>query len=121
MRDRSGDNDFVGVAVTREAEGGRAWELEAFLLSCRVIGRSVETALLAHVAAEARSAGARELRGRYVPTKKNAPAREFYPSHGFVLVSDDDDGATLWRLDLARARVESPGWVRLTASEGGKA
>ena len=118
LRDRFGDNGLVGVAVARARAD--AWELDTFLLSCRVIGRTVETALLSHVAERARLAGAKRLRGRFLPTKKNAPAREFYPAHGFSLVGEDGDGS-LWELDLERAGVACPEWVRLTVTNGEKA
>lgn len=120
VRDRFGDNGLVGIAITVAADGGRAWEMDTFLLSCRVIGRTVETALLAHVADEARAAGVQELRGRFLPTKKNAPAREFYPTHGFVLVSEGEAGASLWGLDLARTEISCPEWIRLTVAGGEK-
>jgi len=109
VRDRFGDNGLVGVALARA--DGDAWEIDTFLLSCRVIGRTVETALLAQIVAEARAAGARAVRGWFLPTKKNPPAREFYPSHRFQAVTERDDGGVLWELDLAAATVECPPWI----------
>ena len=58
--------------------------IDSLLLSCRVIGRGVETALLAQIAAMAVRDGATRLVGEYVPTKKNAPCATFYADHGFV-------------------------------------
>src|SRR5215469_4238563 len=48
IRDRFGDHGLVGVSITRDE--GETCEIDSFLLSCRVIGRTVETALLAHLA-----------------------------------------------------------------------
>ena len=81
------------------AHRGAACEIDTFLMSCRVIGRTVETALLAQVAAEARTGGASSLEGWFLPTKKNAPAKDFYARHGFELAAEREDGQ-LWRLDL---------------------
>jgi FkbH-like protein len=111
VRDRFGDNGLVGVVLSRA--DGDAVEIDTFLLSCRVIGRTVETSLLARVVAEARAAGARTVRGWFLPTKKNAPAKEFYASHGFRPVSEREDGGILWELDLESATVENPPWIAI--------
>ncbi|MBV9083346.1 MAG: HAD family hydrolase, partial [Acidobacteriaceae bacterium] len=72
VTDRFGDNGIVAVIITRTEE--RVCEIDSFLMSCRVIGRTVETALLSFLVQETRAAGMEYLRGRYVRTKKNAPA-----------------------------------------------
>jgi FkbH-like protein len=115
VRDRFGDSGLVGVAVVRH--GGEASEVETFLLSCRVIGRTVETALLARVAEESRARGALRLQGWFLPTKKNAPARDFYADHGFSRV-DENEGGSLWSLDLSRACVNVPDWIGVVAAGG---
>jgi FkbH-like protein len=112
VRDRYADNGLVGVAVLRDT--GTTCEIDTFLLSCRAIGRTVETALLAHLAAQARTRGATRLDGWFVPTKKNAPAKDFYARHGFALL-EEREGAQLWTLDLSRADVRCPEWIRIAA------
>jgi FkbH-like protein len=113
VRDRYADNGLVGVAITRDE--GEVCEIDSFLLSCRVIGRTVETALLAYLAEEARERGARLLRGWFLLTKKNAPARNFYRDHGFRLLSETEAGQ-LWELDLAEAKLRCPEWIRLISN-----
>jgi FkbH-like protein len=118
VRDRYADNGLVGVAITHDR--GEVCEIDTFLLSCRVIGRTVETALVAHLAEEARERGLRFLEGWFLPTKKNAPAGEFYREHGFRLLAEQTaDGAPgqLWSLDLADTTLECPDWVRLIVSD----
>ncbi len=114
VRDRFGDHGLVGVAITRER--GDAWEIDSLLLSCRVIGRAVETAILSFVADEARASSAKQLRGWFLPTKKNAPAKDFYPSHQFHASAETEDGV-LWTLDLDKARVTCPEWIKLNVIE----
>lgn len=111
VKDRFGDNGIVGVVITRLE--GEVCEIDTFLLSCRVIGRTVESAVLAWLAEESRSRGANVLKGWFVPTSKNAPAREFYQAHDFRLVANDD-GRTLWALDLRESQVKCPEWIRST-------
>jgi FkbH-like protein len=103
--DRFGDNGIVGVAILRL--GGDSAEVDSLLLSCRVIGRAIETALLSTLVDDAREAGARRLLGRFIPTEKNVPAREFYAAHGF---RDEGD---VWVLDLSHQTVASPPWIEL--------
>lgn len=80
--DRFGDHGLVAVAVV--ALEGELAALDTFLMSCRVLGRGVESAFLAVIAGELRAAGAREMRAEFLPTASNAPAAEFLPGHGFV-------------------------------------
>ena len=117
VRDRFGDNGVVGVALTHTEAG--TCEIDTFLLSCRVIGRTVETAFLSFLADRARQHGASRLRGWFLPTKKNAPARDFYSSHGFTVAEQNGDGV-LWELDLDRNPLACPEWVRLHIMNGDK-
>ncbi len=115
VRDRFGDHGLVGVAITRdEAE---TCNIETFLLSCRVIGRNVETALLSHLALGAATRGRRRLAGRFVSTRKNAAARDFYARHGFQVLEENSDGS-VWTLDLQHHTIATPEWIRLKTSPG---
>jgi FkbH-like protein len=108
VRDRFGDNGLVGVAITHCI--GEVCEIDTLLLSCRVIGRTVETALLANLAQEARNQGMLSLQGWYLPTKKNVPAKDVYRSHGFKLIKEVDQD-TLWEFDLSTGRINCPEWL----------
>jgi FkbH-like protein len=112
VRDRFGDNGIVGVAILG-CDGATA-QIDTFLLSCRVIGRGVETTLLSFLCDQARKSGCRIVRGSFLPTKKNAPARDFFSNHGFAKVAADEDGS-LWELNLADGRgVAAPPYIRVS-------
>ncbi|HUB34969.1 MAG TPA: HAD-IIIC family phosphatase [Bryobacteraceae bacterium] len=115
VEDRFGDNGLVGVILTQTA--GETCEIEAFLLSCRVISRTVETAMLSFLAAESRARGLAALRGWFLPTAKNAPASDCYRRHGFELLSETE-GGSYWVLDLTRADVACPEWIEMKARGG---
>lgn len=84
--DRFGDNGIIGVvAVARDSDADA--RIDLWLMSCRVLGRKVEEAILADVVARARAFGARRLIGEYNPTAKNALVRELYPHLGFKELS----------------------------------
>jgi FkbH-like protein len=104
LRDRFGDNGLISVAIGRR--DGEALELELWLMSCRVLARGVEHALLGHLWRAALARGIRRLTGLYVPTEKNALARDHYARLGFARVSSDPadpPGATRWELAIGEA------------------
>jgi FkbH-like protein len=111
VRDRFSDNGVVGVAILHQNE--QTWEIDTFLLSCRVIGRTVETAFLAYLIEEAAAGGAKAIQGSFLPTKKNAPAQDFYASHGFRQAAGADQGSD-WVLDLPQEVLRRPEWIRIT-------
>jgi FkbH-like protein len=93
VTDRFGDYGLIGVVIVR-SEGTR-WRVEQFIMSCRILGRGVEDALLATLLGDARKAGATEVSFDFVPTEKNAPARTFLqrvaPEHS---ISPEDSAST---------------------------
>jgi FkbH-like protein len=119
VRDRFGDHGLVGVAIAHDvaAKTGKQCEVDTFLLSCRVIGRTVETALLAHIAQRAAARGCKTLVGWFLPTKKNAPARDFYEQHGFSRAESNGTGS-LWSLNLENAPLRAPDWIKLKVNGG---
>jgi FkbH-like protein len=98
LRDRFGDHGLVSVLIARRA--GTTLEIETWLMSCRVIGRTVDAEMLAHLSEVAGQAGIDKIRGTYIPSAKNAIVSEIYGKHGFVRVGGGD-GATSWEYDLA--------------------
>ncbi len=115
VRDRFGDHGLVGVAITHDE--GDVCEIDTLLLSCRVIGRTVETGLLSHLAECAAARGHRRLSGWFFPTKKNVPAKDFYAQHGFSLEAQDGEGFR-WTLDLRQQSIACPEWIKLNVLTG---
>ena len=103
LTDRFGDNGIISVvAVARDsADDAR---IDLWLMSCRVLGRKVEEAILADLVARARTLGARRLIGEYRPTAKNGLVRELYPRLGFKEVGRND-ASVLYTLPLDDADV----------------
>ena len=105
LEDRFDSSGIIAVAIVRY-EGDRA-TVDSFLMSCRVIGRGVEDALLAHLAAEARQRGCRRMTGEYRATKKNAMTADFYPRHGF-----QPAGEGTYELALEGPGPAAPAWFK---------
>ena len=107
--DRFGDHGLVATALVR-AEND-LWIVDSFLMSCRVIGYGVETALLATISEDASAAGAREVVGEYIQSAKNAPARDFYSRHGFSEHGSEGEATRWWR-SLSDEKTVVPKWIR---------
>lgn len=83
VRDRFGDAGLVGV-VLAVPEKADTWRMDTLLMSCRVIGRRVETAMLALLEHLTAARGVRRISAEFIPTGKNQPAASFLPDHGFT-------------------------------------
>ena len=98
LADRFGDNGLISVIVANR--NSDHWEIDTWLMSCRVLGRRVEEAALRHLAAAARADGASELVGRFIPTAKNRLVIDHYRKLGFSQTGSKPDGETTWRLAI---------------------
>src|SRR4029079_7653811 len=76
VHDRLGDSGIVGGAIVRHESAVAA--IDTFLMSCRVLGRGVEDALLTACLVTARRRQRRAVIGEFVPTAKNARVADFY-------------------------------------------
>jgi FkbH-like protein len=103
LTDRFGDHGLIALVIA--AIEGDALEIDTFLMSCRVIGRTVETQMLAHLSREALRLDCHSLRGAHIPTAKNSIVSDFYERHGFRQLDREDSGTTTWVYDL---RSEGP-------------
>ena len=80
--DKFGDNGVTGVYIVKKNE--TYWTIDTFLLSCRIMGRGVENAILSQILKEAKHNGVEELRAEFIPTAKNKPAENFLADYGFT-------------------------------------
>jgi FkbH-like protein len=88
--DRFGEYGIVGVVIARLDIG---WCLDTVLMSCRVLGRGVESAMLATVVSSLRrSDGAGDITGTYRATDRNALVATLLADHGFDRAPADEGG-----------------------------
>jgi len=98
LRDRFADHGLVALVIALQE--GAVLDIDTWLMSCRVIGRTVEATIMEHVCRRAEALGCTSLRGTYVPSEKNAMAEEAYAKLGFDLASRAGGRAT-WTYDLS--------------------
>jgi FkbH-like protein len=100
LTDVFGDNGMISVVICRPDSAAR-WEVDTWLMSCRVLGRKVEDMVLREIVREARARGVGEIVGVYRPTERNGMVRDHYVKLGFEAMSVADDGETRWRFSAA--------------------
>lgn len=98
LADRFGDNGVVSVIIGDQT--GDKLDIVLWLMSCRVLKRGMENAMLDSLVAQCRLRKIKTLRGHYFPTAKNGMVREFYAEMGFSKIEEDEQGNTDWELDL---------------------
>lgn len=101
LRDRFGDNGLVSVIIAEQR--GVAAHIDTWLMSCRVLKRDFEKAMLDALQAECARRGIAELFGYYYPTKKNGLASRLFGALGFIPVSESPDGS-VWRTPVTKER-----------------
>jgi len=89
LADTFGDSGVVGLAIITRDNQGRA-DIDSFLMSCRVIGRSAELAFLSRIIDCLEAEGVETLTARYIPTRKNAPVANFLDDAGFETMENGD-------------------------------
>jgi thioesterase domain-containing protein len=100
VSDRFGDYGLVGVIIFFGAQ--KDLRVDTFLLSCRVLGRGVEHAIMRELGTLAKERGLERIELPFLPSKKNLPARRFLESLK-TQASDAPDGSTLFMLPVERA------------------
>ena len=106
LADIFGDNGMISVVICR-LNGAGAWEIDTWLMSCRVLGRKVEHMVLREILEHARAAGIKKLVGIYRPTDRNKLVIDHYAKLGFSKIEEETSGLTRWELLLEGAAPES--------------
>ena len=110
LKDRFGDTGAVGVVILLY-ESKNAF-INTFLLSCRVIGRGVEEAMLKVCIDEARQKECENIYGIYIPTRKNHLVESFYEKNGFSKIESEKE-KMIYGLSLNKAHMMFPSYFKL--------
>ena len=106
LKDRFADHGMISAIVVRTA--GDVWTIEGWVMSCRVLERGVEAAIIGQLTLLAAQAGVREIVGLYRPTPRNGLVRDLYPRLGFETVATDGEGGATYRLTPDPASIAAP-------------
>lgn len=116
LTDCFGDNGVVSVVIgqintieditnesvsgVNEAKEGRVLDIILWLMSCRVLKRDMENAMLDTLVQRSRENGVKTIKGYYYPTAKNGMVKDFYSRMGFEMISEDEEGNRVYTLNV---------------------
>lgn len=98
LEDKFGDNGVISVVIGHQT--GEVLHIDLWIMSCRVLKRDMEYAMMDRLVEMAQEAGISEIRGYYYPTAKNRMVKEFYSLQGFDKIEEDQEGNSQWSLQL---------------------
>jgi FkbH-like protein len=106
LTDRFGDNGLISIVLGHVDKTDL--HLDLWLMSCRVLKRDMEVAMLDDLVERARQRNVQRLIGYYLPTDKNVMVADHYEKLGFSLISRDNaSGTAVWSLDISKYEPRS--------------
>ena len=101
VEDKFGDYGITGLFIVNKSP--EVWEIDTFLLSCRILGKNIEFAFMKNLINEAKKQGIKKVKGVFIPTKKNIPAKNFLKECGFNF-EKEEDGKEYYSLDVGNEK-----------------
>lgn len=99
MKDCFGDNGIVAAVIV---DLGRDVPIiDTFVMSCRVMGRNLENAIIDDIEKALYGEGHVSLRAQYLPTAKNKPVENLFDKLGYTLLQGKESGEKLYEINLA--------------------
>lgn len=98
--DKFGDNGVVSVVIGHK--NGEVLDMDLWIMSCRVLKRDMEFAMLDRLVERCREQDIKTIRGYYYPTAKNKMVKDLYGRFGFDKVSEDENGNSVWLLSVEK-------------------
>ncbi|MBE6903146.1 MAG: HAD-IIIC family phosphatase [Ruminococcaceae bacterium] len=98
LSDKFGDNGVVSLVIGRK--DGKRLHIDLWLMSCRVLKRDMEFAMLDSLVQKCRENGIEEIIGYYYKTAKNSMVSELYKTFGFEKTEGFENGDSEWKLNI---------------------
>lgn len=97
LEDKFGDNGVVSVVFGHvDCEDKTLFHIDLWLMSCRVLKRDMEQAMMDSLMQECKARGIKTVRGYYYPTQKNKMVKEFFAQFEYAKTSEDAEGNATW-------------------------
>src|SRR5882724_5797509 len=102
LADRLSDHGLISIVTVETKPDTATLAIRDWLMSCRVLGRGVETFLMNQVVEHARKLGLARVTAEYIPTAKNAMVKDFFHQFGFEKIAERPNGEAQWHLLTAQ-------------------
>jgi FkbH-like protein len=98
LTDKHGDNGLIAITIGRIEV--KQCHIDLWLMSCRVLKRGMEFAMLDELVRQCKEKGISAIIGYYYKSAKNNMVSDLYEKFGFILI-DTNDEDTIWKLDIS--------------------
>lgn len=111
LEDKFGDNGVVSVVIG--SVDGNILNMDLWIMSCRVLKRDMEFAMMDTLVASAKNHGIKTIIGHYYPTAKNKMVQNFYSLMGFDKIEEDAEGNTTWQFNINETYENKNKWIKV--------
>lgn len=115
LEDKFGDNGVVSIVIGRKEKD--VLHIELWLMSCRVLKRDMEYAMMDALVKRCRDCGITQIYGYFYPTAKNAMVKDFYALQGFEKLEEDAEGNAKWSFKIPEQYALKNQVITVTESE----
>ena len=118
-KDRFGVLGTIGVYLL-EQESSTKYRVDSFILSCRAMGRGIESAIMNHVKKKYILENTNQntvITAHFIPTPKNKPVAQFFENQGFEITEKLESGEKKYLLQEPKAQTADCGWINVLEKE----
>ena len=108
VEDKFGESGITNVFIIKK--NSKEWVIDTFLLSCRIMGRGIEEAILGKILEIAKDKGIERIKANFILTEKNQPTKNFLKNYGF-----EKDGEN-W-IFLLKNKIKIPDYLEIELNE----
>jgi FkbH-like protein len=109
LKDQFTDHGLVSVLIAVRQQD--VLEIDTWLMSCRVIGRTVENAMLNALTKKAKELNCTTIKGVYIRTEKNLPVKNIFADFGFKEEKESTTGQ-IWLYDLQKNGIIESNFIK---------
>lgn len=111
LEDKFGDNGVVSAVIGKELEN--TLHIDLWLMSCRVLKRDLEYAMMDKLISICSKRGIKKVIGYYYPTAKNSMVKEFYSLFGFEKTDEDAEGNATWAKQIPKKHAKMNKYIEV--------
>lgn len=89
VKDKFGEIGLTALIMIKEKND--TVFIDNFLMSCRIMGRDIEKAIMNYFISKCKQKGIKSIKATYIPTSKNIPVNDFYAESGFDIVNQEEE------------------------------
>ena len=104
LSDKYGENGLIAVIIGKIEN--ESCHIDLWLMSCRVLKRDMEFAMLDNLVNFCEIKGIKKIIGYYYKSSKNKMVSDMYENFGFDLVNQDGED-TVWKLEISEYKTKN--------------